>query len=287
MKKRIIKLIICLFIISIFIFGFLYFENDTLQISNYVVSSTKLPSDFNNFKILQLSDLHSKEFGYENQKLIKKIDNEKPDIIVMTGDMLNTSDDKYDVFLNLSKKLAQKYKVYYVVGNHEEIVNPFRIMEELKNIGVTVLDNEKVKIKRGKSFIYLYGMWFRVIYYKNENNSEEKNIFYDLDTMQKAVGVSDPNAYNILLTHNPIYFATYSKWGADLTLSGHMHGGIIRIPFKGGVLSPERTLFPKYDAGRFNLGGKIMIVNRGLGNETIIPRIFNRPEITIITLENK
>jgi predicted MPP superfamily phosphohydrolase len=283
--KRIKKVAIFILICFMIVFGLIYFDNNTLQISDYNISSTKLDKAFDGFKILQLSDLHSKQFGNDNRKLIRRINDEKPDIIVMTGDMINTSDDNFNVFLELSKNLVQKYELYYIVGNHEQIINSHRLIQNLKNIGVKVLDSERIKIERGNSFINLYGMWFSVKYYKNANNLEEQNINYDLATMQKAIGVSDPSEYNILLTHNPLYYSTYSQWGADLTLSGHVHGGIIRLPFYKGLLSPERTWFPEYDAGQFNSGKSIMIVNRGLGNEVIIPRVLNRPEITVMTLK--
>jgi len=287
MKIGLQKKITVFLTVMIIISASLYFGNNTLQISQYTVSSVKLPADFDDFRILQLSDLHSKQFGSDSRRLIKRIDEEKPDIIVMTGDMINTSDDNSDVFIDLAKNLVRKYEVYYIVGNHEKIINSYRLLHDLENSGVTVLDNEKVRLERGKSFINLYGLLFSIKYYKNVNNPDEKNIFYDLAAMEEATGVSDPGEFNILLTHNPVYFSTYSQWGADLTLSGHIHGGIIRIPFMGGLLSPDRTLFPKYDAGQFNSGQSVMIVNRGLGNELIIPRIFNRPEITVITLKSR
>lgn len=112
-KKKIIGFLIVVLVIA----GILYFSNNIVGISRYQISSTRLPAEFNNFKILQLSDLHSKQFGKENRRLIRIIDKEKPDIIVMTGDMVNTSDDNYDIFYQLSINLAKRYKVYYIVGN--------------------------------------------------------------------------------------------------------------------------------------------------------------------------
>ncbi|WDC83435.1 hypothetical protein PL321_11895 [Caloramator sp. mosi_1] len=100
------------------------------------------------------------------------------------------------------------------------------------------------------------------------------------------MGKIDDRTYNILLTHNPLYFKTYSSWGADLTLCGHIHGGIIRIPFIGGFLSPERVFFPKYNAGKYEINNNILIVNRGLGNGDFGLRFNNRPEVTVITLSN-
>lgn len=274
-------------LIFLIILGLILFSNNTIGITRYVIKSAKIPTEFNNCKIIQLSDLHSKEFGNDNWRLIQKIDNEKPDIIVMTGDMINTSDDNYHAFMKLSQNLAQRYKVYFIVGNHEQILSDPHIVISLKNYGVTVLDNEKVRIEKGNSFINLYGMWFKLKYYKNKNAPDSKDIYYDLDTMQKALDASNPTEFNVLLTHNPMYFPTYAQWGADLTLSGHVHGGIINIPFKGGLLSPEREFFPEYYGGSYQIQNKGMIVNRGLGNGNVGIRVKNQPEICLISLSNQ
>ena len=137
-KKTIVFLVIVLIIA-----GALYYGNKTVEISRYKIYSTRLPAEFDNFKILQLSDLHSKQFGNENWRLLRIINKEKPDIIAMTGDMVSTSDDNYEIFYELSRNLAKRYKVYYVVGNHEQILMDDRIIHFLESNGVTVLDNEK------------------------------------------------------------------------------------------------------------------------------------------------
>ncbi|HHY25414.1 MAG TPA: metallophosphoesterase [Desulfitobacterium dehalogenans] len=283
-KKKIKPFLI---VVLIMIIGALYFGNNTVGVSRYQISTTRLPAEFNNFKILQLSDLHSKQFGRESWRLIRIIDKEEPDIIVMTGDMVNTSDENYDVFYQLSADLAKRYKLYYIAGNHEQILMDYRIIQFLNSNGITVLDNEGVKIEKGNDHINLYGLWFNLKYYKDRNDPYTKDLYYDLDTMQETLGSSNSNEYNILLTHNPMYFTTYAKWGADLTLSGHVHGGIVMIPFKGGLLSPERDFFPEYYGGIYSIEDRSMIVNRGLGNGNFGIRVFNKPEISVITLSNK
>ena len=281
-KKTIVFLVIVLIII-----GALYYGNNTVEISRYQIYSTRLPAEFDNFKILQLSDLHSKQFGNENWRLLRIINKEKPDIIAMTGDMVSTSDDNYETFYELSRNLAKRYKVYYIVGNHEQILMDDRIIHFLESNGVTVLDNEKVKIEGKNSSINLYGLWFNLKYYKDMNDPYTKDLYYDLNAMQKTLGIPNTKEYNILLTHNPMYFPTYAQWGADLTLSGHVHGGVIIIPFKGGLLSPERDFFPEYYGGLYSIEERKMIVNRGLGNGKFGIRIFNRPEVSVITLSNE
>ena len=281
-KKTIVFLVIVLIIA-----GALYYGNKTVEISRYKIYSTRLPAEFDNFKILQLSDLHSKQFGNENWRLLRIINKEKPDIIAMTGDMVSTSDDNYEIFYELSRNLAKRYKVYYVVGNHEQILMDDRIIHFLESNGVTVLDNEKVKIEGKNSSINLYGLWFNLKYYKDMNDPYTKDLYFGFDTMQKTLGIPNSKEYNILLTHNPMYFPTYAQWGADLTLSGHVHGGVVIIPFKGGLLSPERDFFPEYYGGLYSIKERKMIVNRGLGNGKFGIRIFNRPEVTVITLSNE
>jgi predicted MPP superfamily phosphohydrolase len=267
----------------------IYFDNNFLGISQYTVTSNKIPPSFEGYKILQLSDLHSKSFGDSNSKLIKKITSENPDIIVITGDMVSADDTDFEVFTDLAKEISQQYNTYYIVGNHEQSLSMSKqkkLTDKLTEIGVKVLDNEKATITRDGESINLYGLWFNLRYYKDSSNEYTKDVFFGEEQIQTILGDLDTNSYNILLTHNPLYADTYSSWGADLTLSGHIHGGIIRIPFVGGLLSPERKFFPKYDGGMYQVGDKLLIVNRGLGNGGFGIRIFNQADISVITLKN-
>ncbi|MEW9096977.1 MAG: metallophosphoesterase [Clostridiaceae bacterium] len=287
------KIIIALAAISTFV----YAQFNWLKVSEYEVVSNKIGNEFDGFKIVQLSDLHSKEFGKNNITLIKKIKKLDPDIIVTTGDMYNSRNDDGEVFYNLAKNLSKDYKIYYILGNHEQVSEITRkesegnkennYIERLKETGVIVLDNDKAEIEREDKKINLYGLEIPLRFYKSKSTatySGDKP--YEKSNVEKAIGKASKEDFNILLAHNPIYFPVYSNWGADLTLSGHTHGGIIRIPFKGGLLSPERTFFPEYDGGEFELNESKLIVNRGLGNDTIKLRIFNRPEISFITLKS-
>ncbi|GAQ24937.1 phosphoesterase [Tepidanaerobacter syntrophicus] len=281
--------------IIIGIFVFLYVEANWLQVSDYTIVSPKIPKEFEGFRIVQLSDLHSKEFGKNNELLIQKIKAQNPDIIVATGDMLSSGDDRGEVFYDLARELVKNYDVYYIKGNHEQITE-FKAQEvgsewfksyidSLKELGVIVLENEKVSLKKDDASINLYGLETSLLLYRgrySSNYNGEKSI--DVPSIEKKLGRCEREKYNILLTHNPAYFQIYSQWGADLVLSGHVHGGIVRLPLLGGLLSPDATFFPKYDAGEFELGDSKMIVSRGLGNSTLKLRVFNRPEIITITL---
>ena len=289
MKNKRKSILILVFLLILIAAAKVYLDNNFLEVSQYTVRSNKIPTSFKGFKILQLSDLHSKDFGNDNNKLIKKINRENPDIVVMTGDMVNANDKDFEVFIDLAEQLSKRYDTYYIVGNHEQNINDDKrklLLDKIKEIGIRVLDNEKVTITRGTGSINLYGLWFNLRYYKDVNSEYAKDIFFGAEQIQSILGNLDTESYNILLTHNPLYAETYSNWGADLILSGHIHGGMIRIPFVGGLLSPERTFFPKYDAGEYQVNGKTLIVNRGLGNGNFGIRLFNRPEISVITLSD-
>lgn len=265
---------------------YIYYENNTIELSYYEMSSQKIPSSFNNFKILQLSDLHSKTFNDNNEYLIKKIDAENPDIIVMTGDMINNKDENYITFSLLASYLGKNYDTYYILGNHEENLEDHEkehLKNILENLNITTLYNKKISLKHNDDIINLYGLCFDMMYYKKPYKLKKD---FDIIENKKLLGPPNINLYNILLAHNPLYFKVYSEWGADLVLSGHIHGGIIRVPFIGGLLSPERKLFPKYYSGKYTINDSKLIVNRGLGNTKIKLRMFNKPEISVITLKS-
>lgn len=284
-----IKFIIFIILIIAFIIEIIV-SNNVISVTEETVLYSKLPDSFYEFKILQLSDLHSKKFGKDSERLLNTIDKQLPDIIVMTGDMINTTDSDYNVIYSVATYLSQKYPVYYIVGNHEQSLKKEKLVEvvdHLKELGVTVLDNEKATIELSGTKINLYGMWFNLRYYKDLTNDDTKYYKLGIEQMETILGEANKNEFNIVLTHNPVYFETYSKWGADLTLSGHMHGGMIRLPSIGGIFSPEKDWFPKYDSGVYSIGNNTLIVNRGLGNGTLGFRLFNRPEITAITFRTK
>lgn len=276
---------ICLIILKI------YSDNNFIEVLNYKVFSAKIPKEFNSFKILQFSDLHSKNFGKENSKLIRKVENVNPDIIVITGDMVNDDFD-YSSFTCIINKLIKRYNIYYIIGNHEQnvmIKNPAKfnsMIEKLKIAGVNVIGNEKVKLNIGTEYINLYGMYMELKYYRNFRNKDSRSVNFSVKNMEKLIGRCNKERYNVLLSHNPIYFDTYSKWGADLVLTGHIHGGMIKLPLLGGIFSPEHKFFPKYYEGIYKSCNSLMNVNRGLGRGSFGIRLFNKPEISVITLYN-
>lgn len=283
-RKRMYTIVIVLLLLLVVLLR-IYIDNEIPKVSNVEIKSPKLPEVFDGYKIVQLSDLHSKSFGNNNEMLIDMIDKESPNIIVMTGDMVTANEKDFTVFYSLVKELTKKYRVYYVYGNHEgELSSKLKseITAFLKENGVIVLDNDYISIEKNNEKINLYGLCYTQKYYSYKGG--KKHIITE-NYIKNKLGTIDKNKYNILLTHNPLFFDAYSGYGFDLTLSGHVHGGLIRLPFIGGILSPERKFFPQYSAGVYEKGNSKLVVSRGLSRGTKGFRLFNRPDVVSITLK--
>lgn len=256
-------------------------ENYFIQVSEYQIESGRIPSAFHGYRLVQLSDLHGCSFGKGNRRLIQKINGLAPDAIVMTGDMADRLDTDYSGLFGLLQNLCGNYPVYYILGNHEQEKTGAKRREFLCGLqrqGVKLLDNSAADIQKDGERIQLYGVRIPMKYYKKRNTA-----VLPAETIEKLIGACDRRHYSILLAHNPFCFESYAEWGADLIFSGHVHGGMIRLPLLGGLLSPERRFFPKYSGGCFRsdrFAGK-MIVSRGLGSGA---RILNPPEIVAVTL---
>ncbi len=277
MKKR-FRFNLILVCILIFVIQ-LYIDNNVIEVSNYEMCFDNLPKEFDGAVILHVSDLHSKLFGLDNTALVKNIDDINPDYIMITGDMVNATDTDFSIFLDFIKKISDRYEIYYIVGNHEMALSNEdygKIKSALNDCGVKILDNEKITLEKNGQKINIYGMWYNSKYYFGEE--------FQVESMEKILGKAS-DAFNILLTHNPKDFNTYANWGADLILTGHVHGGMIRLPFVGAVFAPERTLFPKYSEGVYTNENSKMVVSRGLGRGLTGFRLFNRPELGVITLK--
>lgn len=278
-KKRIIVNIVIILILTLVVR--LYIDNNVFEVSNIKIKDNEIPIEFDSSKILHISDLHNKEYGEKNEILIKKINEIAPDYIFLTGDMVSSKDVEFSSFYNLAYELGKNYNCYYILGNHEmDLTNKNRaeIYETLRNYNITVLDNEHIKLIKNYEEINLYGMWYNPKYYIEED--------FKLEYMEKIVG-NALDGFNILLTHNPDDFEIYADWGADLVFSGHVHGGMIRLPFIGGLISPNRTFFPKYDSGIYELNDSHLVVSRGLSRGATGIRLFNQPELVVVTLESK
>lgn len=260
--------------------AFIWRENTSLQITEHKITSSKIgDSSFNGFTVVQLSDLHGMSFGANNSKLVSAVLSANPDAVVLTGDMVSSEyDDR--IFIDLCAELVKHARVYYIRGNHElslDVKRFYDIKQAIHKLGVVMLDNEKVELIKG---VNLYGLYSRNIYKKDPSREKFRGMLSAKD-LNRLLGSPTSEEYNILLSHTPAYFEAYNDWGADLTLCGHMHGGMIRIPLVGGLLSPYRRFFPLYDAGFYHKSSGALYVNRGLGNGKVGFRAFNRPEVTV------
>lgn len=272
--------------ILIFLLLFCYFENNSITVSNYIVKSTKLPKQFNNFTIVHISDLHNKVFFKNNSTLIKKIKSQNPDMIVITGDLIDRrryNEENAMLFINKAKDIAP---IYYVTGNHEGWSHKFSSLEKkLKNSNVTVLRNQSVYYEKENEHIVISGIDDPSF---NSTNSEEsyKNPAIIKKELDMIKNINDKNKFKILLCHRPEVFDIYVEENIDLVFTGHAHGGQINIPFVGGLIAPNQGFFPKYYKGTYSKDNTVMVVSRGLGNSIAPLRIFNRPEIVVVKLNS-
>lgn len=259
------------------------------QTKYYEIQSEKIKEN-TEVKLAVLSDLHSIEFGEGNESLFSAIENENPDIVLVAGDMVIRSDIKtFSTAAEFMKKLAQKFRVYYALGNHEfkimtdeEHREHYEIYEkQLLAESICFLHNQKIVTRIKENNLLIYGLEIPMEYYKKPFSP-----FFSLNDMKECIGECSNDEFSILLAHNPKYGKTYFEWGADLTLSGHYHGGILRFSENCGLACPQYLLFPPYCCGRFEENGKNMIVSAGLGEHTIPLRIHNPRELLIVTLKS-
>ncbi|MBY0223563.1 metallophosphoesterase [Sporosarcina aquimarina] len=261
--------------------SFIYFQNNAIDITRTTIRSTNIPAGFDQFKIVQLSDLHNKSFGEEQRALVRKVSGLEPDIIVFTGDLIDSKKKGDKASLILMEELVQIAPVYFVSGNHEWWSGTFSSLESsLHDIGVQVMRNTHVTLVKGNEEIHLVGIDDPA--YENESRSERDTS--EEDILRSTEGLEKENT-TLLLSHRPEMFSLYAEHEFDIVFAGHAHGGQFRIPFIGGLVAPNQGFLPKYTAGKYTLDHTVMVVSRGLGNSIIPLRVFNRPEIVAVTLE--
>lgn len=282
MKKK-TKIIILIGILLLILMGlYLYYENNYLQVSNYTIESNRLPEDFNNFKIAHISDFHNTKSKKITDDLIKEIKNSKCNIIVITGDFIDANKTDINAAISFIKKINDIAPIYYVTGNHEASINVYdSFKEKLENNKVIVLDDNVEELKVNDSEINIIGI--------NDPKMSHNDYLEDSATFKdRLIPIEyDKNNFSVLLSHRPELIETYAEYNFDLVLSGHAHGGQIKIPFIGGLIAPNQGLFPKYTKGIYEKDNTKMIVSRGIGNSIFPFRINNRPELVVITLNKK
>ncbi|MDE7252071.1 MAG: metallophosphoesterase [Acetatifactor sp.] len=253
--------------------------NVTVGVTHYTVVSNRLPVAFDHYKIAVISDLHNAEFGENNSSLISLIKNEKPDMIAITGDLIDSNRTDIEIAENLVKKLVEIAPCYYVTGNHEAwIGEQYQDLEDkLLDIGVVIFHDNTEQLVKNNEIIQLAGLDDPDFTDRN-SSIQESMLKTKLDNMNLTEN------YCVLLSHRPEVFNAYVSENIDLVLSGHAHGGQFRLPFIGGLIAPNQGFFPKYDAGEYFEKNTTMIVSRGIGNSIIPIRFNNRPEVVIVEL---
>lgn len=274
-KKRSLKkrLIIYAIILAAFIV-FSSWQNSMLTVSEHIYTTDEISSEFNGFKIVHLSDYHNKNFGKGQKRLIQKISALEPDIIVITGDIVDSYRTNVERAIELAEETAKIADTYYITGNHEHLLDNKdfdKLINGIEQAGVNCLVDENVNIEgNGESFV-LTGF----------DDESLVNIEYNCPKLADE-------KLNIVLAHEPQLIADYSAHGnIDLVLTGHAHGGQFRLPFIGAVYAPDQGLNPEYTEGMHKVGDTTMIVSRGIGNSAFPLRLFNFPEIVEITLESE
>ena len=275
------KLIIALAILLIILMIWTIWGNTALELNKHTIESNKIPKAFDGYKIAQVSDLHNAEIGEENERLLAMIEAAEPDIIAITGDMIDSRRTNIETALDFAEKAVKLAPCYYVNGNHELRVLEYEELKKgLLELGVVVLENESTKINIKNQEITVIGISDPSLE-ANELWSVEAEVVNDhLGELIKA----DDN-YKLVLSHRPELLEIYCEAGADLVLTGHAHGGQIRLPFVGGIIAPHQGFFPEYDGGLYIKGETNMIVSRGIGNSLFPLRFNNRPEVVLIELQ--
>ena len=282
--------------------------NNEVWVTRYAIESKKIGAELDGYKILQMTDIHSIRNQKQREKIVEKVNKEKPNIILITGDLVDSDyysekngwylDGKIDVVeeetLRFVGELRALAEVYYVYGNHEMVLlddplnNRFKVT--LEEMGVEVLNNRVVKIFKEDEIINLVGVQDPITLYKDEkyadiegnNRKRVQTILDDLMIYGKEISADN---FTILLSHRPEYFDLYLDYEIDLARTGHTHGGVVRLPFVGGLYAHPQGWFPKYSAGIYESGNFKMILSRGIGYSKVPVRIFNPPEIVVVTLK--
>ncbi len=263
--------------------GWLLWGNSALMVSCYRIGIENLPAGFEGVRIAQISDLHNAEFGRDNEKLLARLRKTVPDIIVITGDLIDSRKTNMEVSLAFAREAAKLAPCYYVTGNHEARVAGLNgFLESLSAAGITVLQNEAVPLARNGDAITLMGLNDPVMVTKRVDGNDEAALRDALTAL-----TATERGFTILLSHRPEWFSLYREFGMDLVFSGHAHGGQVRLPFVGGLIAPNQWFFPEYDAGVFREGTSAMVVSRGIGPSIIPLRINNRPEIVVAELHRE
>lgn len=280
-KKKIVRIVVIAFFLALVIWT--VWGNTALELNWYTVSSDRVPDAFDGYRIAHVSDLHNTEMGKENEKLLTMLREAAPDMIAITGDLVDCRRTDIEVALQFTTAAMEIAPCYYVTGNHEARISEYdELKERLTKQGVIVLEDASVELELSGEKMVVIGV--------NDPAFPTDDLYGDSESvMKKKLQALSGNIeeFTILLSHRPELFESYADSNIDLVLSGHAHGGQFRLPFVGGLMVPNQGFFPEYDAGLFTEGMTTMFVSRGIGNSAFPFRFNNRPEVILVELERE
>lgn len=260
-----------------------WWGNRHLTVSSHSITDPKIPEAFSGFRILQISDLHNVRFGRGNKRLLRRLSQLQPDILVITGDLLYARSTETRAALDFVREAVKIAPVYYVPGNHEARMGIYpEFRTKLRETGAAVMENKRLQLKTDSGHITLLGIMDPSFYSGSKTSIRIAMVSELLKGLIRA-----DDGFRILLSHRPELFPAYISGGIDLTLAGHVHGGQIRIPGLGGLYGPAQGFFPKYQSGIYREEGCVMIVSRGLGKSLFPFRIHNPPELVEVILHSE
>lgn len=270
---------IILFLILLII-AFLIWQAKDIITTKYIFENDAADKNLNGFKIVHISDLHNNNCGKKIAAITKA---QSPDIIVITGDLIDSGNTNIDIAMEFISKIINIAPIYYVQGNHEaRLENYNQFVSSLTEMGVTVLDNTSAVFHYNNTAVNLIGIKSP----KYESSFTAKIEKSTTESVKKIIQSNiKENMLNVLLAHNPELFEQYSQCDVDLVFSGHAHGGVVRLPFIGGIIAPNQGLFPKLTGGVHTKNNTSIVISRGVGNHFPTIRVFNRPEVVAIILK--
>ena len=255
--------------------------NTAIELNTYTITASRLPKSFEGYRIAHVSDLHNAQMGKNNEKLLAMLRDAAPDIIVITGDLIDSRNTKVDIALRFVEDAVRIAPCYYVPGNHEARVAEYgKLKAGMADAGVVILEDTSGEVRAAGETITLIGV--------SDPSFQTDYLFGDAESvMRKKLTElhADGDTFTVLLSHRPELFEVYVEYGIDLAFTGHAHGGQFRLPFIGGVIAPNQGLFPRFDAGIYTSGNTHMLVSRGIGNSLFPFRINNRPEVILVELK--
>lgn len=280
-------MILVLIIVALILAAWIVWDNARIVVTTIEIESERLPESFDGYRIAHVSDLHNDEFGEDNGKLLALIEDMQPDMIAITGDLLDSRRTSVKKALNFAQGAVQIAPCYYVTGNHESRIEEEygQLEKAMKEAGVIVLRNEKLILEKDGSGIIVTGIDDPRFVLSSDRLAKMENVIGNvLAGLLKDV---PEEQFTLLLSHRPELFELYCEYDFDLVLSGHVHGGQFRIPGIGGVIGPGQGILPDYDAGLYSRDNTDMVLSRGLGQSIVPFRINNPPELVMITLKSE